>query len=204
MKVLNDVLSSAGLYMPPLLTIINKYAWQTYLENVPMKRLNDVLRSAEVYIPPLLTTINEYLENDSSLKIALTPLVDFYDYAKEFCDMTPRLLNALVQATDDNRRSILFRRTHNDGHVALLRASIRGKWRLKWYRSLKCYQNTKKRIVYLFVSADEDADLWLERYADEMNTWKIVCVVDEWSKVEQIHVDPRILRQCRGRCMRVS
>lgn len=51
---------------------------------------------------------------------------------------------------------------------------------------------------------DEDADQWLKRYGDEMKGWKIICVVDEWQRDEQIQVDLRILRQCRERCMRLS
>jgi hypothetical protein len=34
MKLINDALSSAGLFIPPLLKIVNEYAWQTYAEKV--------------------------------------------------------------------------------------------------------------------------------------------------------------------------
>lgn len=63
MKILNDPLIAAGLYMPPLLKLINEYAWQTYLEHdlgliiEPLRQTADYYGSWKMTPRLLLATI---------------------------------------------------------------------------------------------------------------------------------------------------
>lgn len=100
-----------------------------------MKLVNDVLGSSGLHIAPLLKIINEYAWQtyvETDLKPIFAVLKDYYDVMNAHCDVTPRLLNATIQATKDSRDSILFRRTENDGHMACLRRYVIDHWRLKW------------------------------------------------------------------------
>lgn len=89
MKLINDTLSSAGLYIPPLLKLINEYAWQSYLEHPPnLQMINKTLSgSMGLYLPPLLQLIHEYARGEHDLKQqCLKPLVDY----SAMMPMTPR------------------------------------------------------------------------------------------------------------------
>jgi hypothetical protein len=173
-----------------------------------MKIINDTLSINTGFHLPLLKLINEYawqtyLVHD--LKMVLHSIVEFTDFVESVCDMmTPRLLNAIIQATLSNRKSMLFRRIAYDGHMLLLRHMIVKKWDLKWSSTLQCYQNIEKKIVYKYTTTQDDAELWLEKHYNDMKQWKMLWAINEHNFPEiAVDLDLRILRQCRLR-IRVS
>lgn len=200
MKLINDTLSSAGLFIPPLLKLINEYAWQSYLEHPPnLQMINKTLSgSMGLYLPPLLQLIHEYARGEHDLKQqCLKPLVDY----SAMMPMTPRLLNAAVQATLDNRQSILFYGFNYDGDTVFLQDIITKKWNLKWVTRLNCSLNRKQRVVCSFWLPEEGCK-WYDVHKDDMKDWKIFCLLGGLYDIFQ-DIDIALLRQCRRR-LRIS